>query len=210
MRGLPHIKGGAIFMFKNLKPVQRLIIEELMKRNNKGFVLVTQEQIAENIGVCRRTVLRHLLKLEQMEFNGYPLIKRIQRRRSDGKYETTIYILEWMEDYQEATRKEQQAIIDSIINETYEELETSHVTKGLNYITITYNIKNTVSKLAKKMELKPSHIIRCLANVGYMLNEKANIYHLDKYIAKTFKEMGIRLKAEDSIKEMYPALINLI
>lgn len=199
-------------MFKNLrlKPVQRLIMEELMKYGKKGFAIITQERLAENLGVCRHTILRNLLKLEKIKFNGSPLVSRIQRRKKDGTYEVTIYVLEWMEAYQNATKIENQAIVDGLIAEYYQELEGSHVTKRHDLLTVTNKIKNTVNELANKLELKPSQIIRCLGNISYMLSENTYIYHLDKYIEKTFNKMGVKLKAEDAIKELYPALIQLI
>lgn len=197
-------------MFKSLglKPVQRLIMEEIMSWAKNGIACVTQDIIAENIGVCRHTILRNLVKLEQMEYMNCPLVRRIQRRKNDGTYETTIYVFEWL---QEQTRQQQQEIIENLISEQYKEYDNdNHVTKSDDILTMSFKIRELVHILAEKLELKSGQVIRCLANISYMLSEKTNIYHLDKYIIKTFERLGVRLKTEELIEKMYPAIIKML
>lgn len=183
--------------------------------NENGIAYPSQERVAEELGLCRQTVANHMKKVENIKINGKPFVTIGKNRRKDGKYYHNTYIFGWLiapdfytrkhvEDILEKLQKEYiEMIIEEDINNRHVNLINKRNNRQSSYFNLE-QIREKIDKLSTSIGLKKADVLQTICNIGYEIKEnRTQINHLDKYLAKCFQKAGVEKKIKEIIQGIY-------
>jgi len=199
----------------------KAILDYVLSYATNGIAYPSQERLGSELGLCRQTIAKHMKSLETIKINGMPFIVIEKSRKSKkGTWTYNRYIFKWLiapELYQRENTKEllnklQEEYIELVMQENLE-IEDTH-NHRVNFFNISNyrqksflsidQIKQYINNLSTKLGINKADVLQVLCNIGHEVNEnKTQIYHLEKYLLKSFRKAGLESKIKETMKSIY-------
>lgn len=209
-----------MFGLDYLKPITKAVIDCILKyANENGVAFPSQETVAKELNIHRRTVQRHIKIIADIKIaDNMPFMKIEKKRDKKGKWLHNVYIFPWLKLPNDYLRSHQKWIIDKLIEEYYEmyleEIQNSHTHATMKSINkkrqkSLFSLKQVakiVNSLSKILKISTHKVIETLICIGYELTNNGCIYYLDRYLISAFRKAGVNGRIEETIKKIYQSL----